>query len=194
MRWWLLLVVIAAPATAQADAVFYLRCPFGARERTSHAGPRCAPWPCATDAECEDGLVCRPWRVCVQTHEVPPAGRGAFREPRPAPTPEVQVVGACAPDASCDGTERPRPPTTGQPTGAITCEVAMHCARPPMPALPASAEVVRDEAPGESPDERPTRGSGTGSACGCRAGARSSYGGVLALAAAIVLLARRRWQ
>lgn len=192
MRWWLLLIVIAAPASAQADAVFSQRCPFGARERTSHAGPRCAPWTCATDAECEGGLVCRPWRVCVQTHEVPPAGLGAFRNPPPPSTQEPQVVGACAPDASCDGTERPRPPTTGQPVGAITCEVAPHCVRPAMPALPAGADVVRDQA-GEESEQLPSRGTGIGSACGCRVGARPSRFGVFAiLAAPIAIVARRR--
>src|SRR5690606_6357380 len=100
-----LLALVTLPSLTRADVVHTLPCPFGARERTSHAGPRCHPWRCETDADCEGGLVCQPWRVCVQAHDVPIAGRGAWRDPPPPPTREELVLTSCAPTESCTGSE-----------------------------------------------------------------------------------------
>lgn len=190
MRWLALAVLLAAPASARADVVFTQPCPFGAREQTSHAGPRCTPWTCTSDADCEGALVCRPWRVCVQPHDVPPAGRGAFRDPPPTPTREQQVVGSCAPDASCTGAESPRPPTRGDAVGEVSCAVAPHCVRPEMPPIPMIGERPSDAPPQEA-QSPPGRRTGNGSACGCRVGPSSS-GSLFALGAIAALLAWRR--
>lgn len=192
MRWLALAVLLASPASARADVVFTQPCPFGARERTSHAGPRCAPWTCETDADCEGALVCRPWRVCVQAHDVPVAGRGAFGNPPPPPTREEQVLGSCPPDASCTGAEAPRPPTRGQPVGEVSCAVAPHCVRPDMPPIPVIAPPSSDAPPDEAPASATPRPAGNGSACGCRVGASAPRGSMLALAAIAALLAWRR--
>lgn len=183
------------PAAARADVVHTEPCPFGARERTSHSGPRCLPWTCETDADCEGGLVCRPWRVCTQARDVPVGGRGAFRDPPPPPTREQQVLATCAPDASCTGDEQPRPPVRGQPVGEVRCEVAPHCVSPSFPPIPgAPPPPPAPEASGAPSVAAPVaegRPVG-GSACGCRAGSRASHVPPLALALIASLFVRRR--
>ncbi len=189
-----LLLLTAAPA--RADVVFTVPCPFGAQERTSHAGPRCIPWTCESDADCEGGLVCRPWRVCVENHAVPVAGRGAFRQPPPPPTPEDQVVATCAPSQACDGSESPRPPTRGEATGPVRCEVAPHCVRPDLPPIPAAVPESPPASEGAPPEpaqeQRPSDPpGGAGSACGCRA-AGASRTAPFGFALALLALAWRR--
>lgn len=199
-------IACAPAATVRADVVWTERCPWGARERTSHAGPRCAPWPCASDAECEGGLVCRPWRVCTQTFSVPPAGLGAFRQPPPPPTREEQVVGSCDPAQRCSGDEEPRPPTSGEAQGAVECREATYCVRPTLPALPSDVPAAHDTAAGggsaTTTDPQtgaaatPADAPATSRGCACRAGARGRAATSIAIAALIAsiaaAIARRR--
>ncbi|UJR84622.1 hypothetical protein [Sandaracinus amylolyticus] len=197
------LVLSASPT--RADVVWTERCPWGARERTSHSGPRCQPWSCESDAQCEQGLVCRPWRVCTQTYEVPPGGRGAFRDPPPPPSREEQVVGSCDPSQSCTGDELPRPPTAGRAIDEVHCRVMHACVRPPLPSLPSDVSTIDPTpaavpppppatspppppptAPATAPSAPPARG------CACRVQDRSEAGpAVLAMLIAVIVVRRR---
>ncbi|WP_157068556.1 MYXO-CTERM sorting domain-containing protein [Sandaracinus amylolyticus] len=200
---WIAALVVASVAwPARADVVWTERCPWGARERTSHSGPRCEPWSCESDAQCDQGLVCRPWRVCTQTHEVMPGGRGAYRDPPPPPTREEQVVQSCDPSLECTGEELPRAPTAGRAVGAVQCRVMRACVRPDLPSLPRDLSTIdpgvgsappppatsAEPPPQNPPSAPPARG------CACRVQDRSHDGASL-IALVIVLAAlvvRRR--
>jgi hypothetical protein len=200
----------AAPRLAHADAVFTLPCPDGAREATSHAGPRCDPWTCTSDADCDGGRVCRPLRVCTQVHSVRAAGRAAFHDPPPPPIDVELVLTSCAPDARCDGSETPRAPTVGTPTGAPRCVVASYCARPALPSLatapvaptpPAttvSPPVPTQTPPVAAPPSTSTRANEPspaprGGLCVAGPGRRTGLAGLALLAvAALVVRGRRR--
>jgi hypothetical protein len=191
---------LVLPGVAHADVVFRAPCPFGSRSTTSHAGPRCAPYACTADSECESGLVCRPWRVCTQTRAVPIAGRGAFRNPPPPPQEEVQVIAACAPTETCDGSEPTRPPAIGAPIGEVACAVATYCVRPDLPPIPpAPPESQPTEEPSEATpagtSPAVSRPASTGSACGCRVwSSRDSAAPWLFALAMGLVVAVRRWR
>ncbi len=212
-----LLGTLALTPPARADAVFTEPCPSGAREATSHAGPRCDPWTCTADAECGTGRVCRPFRVCAQLHSIPAAGRGAFRDPPPPPSERALVVGSCEPSESCTGAEAPRPPLTGRPIGEVRCAVASYCARPVLPSLatapleappPAAPPLPAPSAPDPSTPALATPPSAaprantpapaavpSASSCACRASrvtAGSVWLGALGMIGLLVLARRRR--
>ncbi|MBW2525160.1 MAG: hypothetical protein JRI23_13335 [Deltaproteobacteria bacterium] len=182
----------ALAGTAWADALPPPpACPPGARGKTTHAGPRCAPAPCTSDADCKEqeiGGSCKPWRVCTRSTEVPPHRRG---RPGGTPTVEQVVVGSCAPAHKCSGDEEPPPPTVGELLeGKPSCQEGKFCVPGALPPLPTGAPGGPGATGGKAP-------SGGKAGCGsCAIGRPSRDGGLppgwLAPLAVVALRLRRK--
>jgi len=119
-------LVAGGVGSARADVVMPppTNCPDGARGRTSHSGPHCAPWTC--ERGCEEGKVCRPVGLCIAKRQGANRRGGRF---------EFEVVtGTCKAGEAC---------ANG------TCEVREVCASSAEPVEPPAA--VPDAGPGETP-------------------------------------------
>jgi hypothetical protein len=164
-----ILTFVFGSGSASADAIDQPpACPPGARGVSSHAGLRCHPAACTSDADCEGRGVCRPWRVCTIRSSVPPGGLGGFNQP---PRDEELVVGSCEPSAQCRGDEEPPPPMVGTPVaGPPVCRDASYCVPerglPPLPESPAG-QSASSSGSGEAATSSTSQPSRNG--CGCEA-------------------------
>ena len=114
-------LLLLAPAGAAADVVQMppSSCPDGSIARTGHVGPHCAPVSCTADADCPDGLQCRPAALCQE--QVHGASRGGpitvWSVTAPCGEGDFCVGGAtCKKQSYCMEPETPTPaPTTTPP-------------------------------------------------------------------------------
>ncbi|MBW2457516.1 MAG: hypothetical protein JRI68_23615 [Deltaproteobacteria bacterium] len=188
-------VLLAAHGTARADSIPPPpACPPGSRGLSSHAGERCVPATCQSDADCKDlkGTTCRRWRVCVRTHMVPAGGRRGGEVP---PRAEDLAVGSCPVEKGCTGDEEPPPLTAGKANpGPPHCLDADYCVPQALPPLPTSSPGKGDD--DEDEDDEEEDGEETSPAagcCKCHLGARQDgQGWLMALGLALLALRRRR--
>jgi len=173
----LALWAMALPRAARGDVVMPppTNCPDGAKGRTSHAGPHCAPRTC--ERGCDEGMVCKPMPLCVVQRQ----GANRMRKF----TFDV-VTAACPGGAKCEtgacetrevcvpGTVEPAP-APADPDAAAP-EPAVAPATPP--AEPPDAQVVEDQ----------KLGTETRKPAACSVGA-GDEAWALAIAAPVALLA-----
>ena len=189
----LLACLLTGGGTALADAIPPPpACPPGSRGVSSHAGERCEPAPCQSDADCKDleGTTCRRWRVCTKVYMVPAGGRRSFNTP---PHPENLAVAGCPVEKGCTGTEEPPPPTAGtanpEPPSCVDRDFCVPKALPPLPTARPDGKKARGDRGDDDGDETAP----AGGCCKCHLGARQDgHGWLLVLGLVLLLLRRRR--
>lgn len=140
-----LVLASLAPGFSRADVLMPPppTCPEGARGRTSHAGPHCAPWTC--DQGCGEGKACKAAALCVvQRQGANRARRFTFDVVRGP----CEAGGKCA-EGTCETREvcvaaAPVAPQAG-PDAATVVAPETPAAVEPVPAAAPDAQVLEDK-------------------------------------------------
>lgn len=185
----LVLVLVAAPGAASADALAGppSTCPEGTFPRYRHAGGYCAPIPCQTDGDCAPRDECREVGLCMRTVHVQGwSSAGRIDEDIDVAIERCEDVSDCV-----SPVERAfvRSHASIHDEGQARCERVRACVRVTSPSAPAPAAAVpvRPARTSASSEHPPSRGCG-----GCAAPPTGRAGAGALACVAIALLALRR--